>query len=405
MNPKSGASSAITPEEYADRIRRTRHRMAAEELDALFIFSDEYRPGHAMYYTGFRTVNMIEESSEAVYLPLEGDPVVFTGSLNTFAARRDSMIPDVRAVPRLAEEIRKLVAGSSRPVRRVGLVGDDLMPLKTFRMLQDGLGDVEFTDASDLVIAERQVKSPAEIDLLEQAGRIGDISLRASIRQTKPGMTEAELVGIGEHVTRMVGGEFFGAYIAVSGPNTDLPTWRSSDREVQEGEQLMLDYAPVVEGYCGDVAVTVAVGEVSEEQRAALDFAWHAGSQMMSFMQPGRPAHEVFDKTLELVRRAGYEDNFLPYTTGMRAVGHGVGLDVVEPPDLGPGSMWTMQPGMVLAAKFDLHGFSWGGLRVEHVVAIEADGPRALNCPLSDACPARTSCQFYRPADDPPLPW
>jgi hypothetical protein len=61
---------------------------------------------------------------------------------------------------------------------------------------------------------------------------------------------------------------------------------------------------------------------------------------------------------------------------------------------------------MVLALKFDLHGFSWGGLRVEHVVAIGEDGPTALNCPLSDACPARRECDFYQPGGGTvDLPW
>ncbi|MCW2852302.1 MAG: aminopeptidase family protein [Nocardioides sp.] len=395
---------SIEQAEFDARIERTRTRMRAVALDALFIFSDEYRPGHSMYYTGFRTVNMIEESSEAVYLPLAGEPVVFTGSLNTFAASRDSRIPDVRAIPNLTQEIGGIVA--EHPVRRVGIVGEDLMPVATYRMLVAGLGDdVEIVNAAELVVAERQIKTKAEIEALRRAGEIGDISLRATIRHASPGKTEAELVAIGEHVTRIVGGEFFGAYIAVSGPNTDLPTWRSSDRPVQSGELVMLDYAPVYDGYCGDVAATIAMDGVSTEQQDVLDFAWRAGSKMMEFMQPGRPANEVFYKTLELVREAGYEQYFLPYTTGMRAVGHGVGLDVVEPPDVGPNSTYIMEPGMVLAAKFDLHGFEWGGLRVEHVVAIHEDGPESLNCPLSSKCPAASTCSFIKPVRDPDLPW
>lgn len=396
----------IEPEEFAQRLDRTRELMERENLDVLFVFSDEYRPGHAMYYTGFRTVNMIEESSEAVFITRGGSPVVFTGNLNTFAARRDSMIPDVRPITALATEARDIVAQQGMTARRVGLVGENLLPLATFRMLAEGLPGAEFVDAEHIVTHQRRIKSPAEIELLRQAARIGDMSLRASVRQARPGISEAELVAIGEHSTRIAGGEFFGAYIVVGGPNTDLPTWRSSDREVRRDELVMLDYAPVYQGYCGDVAITVAMEGASAEQRSVLDFATEACERMVGFMQPGRPATEVFEKTRDLVKAAGFEDHFLPYTTGMRAVGHGVGLDVVEPPDLGPNSDFDMAPGMVLAAKFDLHGFSWGGLRVERVVAVLEGGPESLNDSLPGVSASRPDeYRSIRVADDISLPW
>ncbi|MCU1606656.1 MAG: aminopeptidase family protein [Modestobacter sp.] len=397
----------LTPDDFALRIERTRTRMAAEGLDALFIFSDEYRPGHAMYFTGFQTINMIEESSHAIWLPLEGDLRAFTGPLNTFAARRDSYVGDVRPIPGLEQEIRQLVADSARPIRRVGLVGENLLPLATWRMLSAGLGpDVETVDAVDLVIGERQVKTPIEMELLEEAGRIGDISLRAAIRAAVVGSTENELVAIGEHASRLAGGSIGCAYLAVVGENTDLPTWRPTDRAIKPGELVMLDFAPAVEGYASDVAVTIPMEGATQEQRDAVTFAWLASAKFMEWMVPGIPAKDVFFKVLDMVTEAGYRDYFLPYTRGTRAIGHGVGLDVVEPPDFGPNSDWLIEPGMVLAAKFDLHGWAWGGLRVEHVVAITEAGPKALNCPLSDACPAKDVCAFYQPGGGAiDLPW
>ena len=387
----------LTAEDFERRIESTQERMRGSGLDALFIYSDEYRPGHALYYTNFRTINMIEESSHAIYLPLEGNPVAFTGPLNTFAARRDSFIKDVRPIPGLEKEIRELVEASPRPINRVGLVGEDVMPLTTYRMLAAGLGSIEMVGATDLVIAERQIKSEREIELIARAGEIGDISLRTAAARAKPGRSELEMVAIGEYATRAEGGDLGCAYLAVTGSNTDLPTWRATDRPVKEDEVLWLDFAPTYEGYGTDVAITLPMEGANDEQRKAVEFAWYASAKMMEFVQPGRPGKEVFYKTLELVEQAGYEEYFVPYTKGTRAIGHGVGLDIVEPPDLGPNAEYIMEPGMVLALKFDLHGFSWGGVRVEHTVAVTEDGPRALNCPLSDACPAKNDCSFYKP--------
>jgi Xaa-Pro aminopeptidase len=387
----------LIAEDFERRIESTRKRMRESGLDALFIYSDEYRPGHALYYTNFRTINMIEESSHAIYLPLEGSLVAFTGPLNTFAARRDSFIKDVRPIPGLEKEIRELVEASPRPIKRVGLVGENIMPLTTYRLLVDGLGSIEMVGATDLVIAERQIKSEREIELLARAGEIGDISLRTAAARAKPGRTELEMVAIGEYATRAEGGDLGCAYLAVTGSNTDLPTWRATDRPVEQDELLWLDFAPTFEGYGTDVAITLPMEGANDEQRKAVEFAWYASARMMEFVQPGRPGKEVFYKTLDLVEQAGYEEYFVPYTKGTRAIGHGVGLDIVEPPDLGPDSEYVMEPGMVLALKFDLHGFSWGGVRVEHTVAVTEDGPRALNCPLSDACPAKNECSFYKP--------
>jgi len=387
----------LTAEDFERRIESTQERMRGSGLDALFIYSDEYRPGHALYYTNFRTINMIEESSHAIYLPLEGSPVAFTGSLNAFAARRDSFVKDVRPIPKLEEEIRELVKASRHPINRVGLVGENVMPLTTYRMLAAGLGSIETVGATYLVIAERQIKSEREIELLARAGEIGDISLRTAAARAKPGRTELEMVAIGEYATRAEGGDLGCAYLAVTGLNTDLPTWRATDRPMERDELLWLDFAPTYEGYGTDVAITLPMEGANGEQRRAVEFAWRTSARMMEFVQPGRPGKEVFYKTLELVEQAGDEDNFVPYTKGTRAIGHGVGLDIVEPPDLGPNAEYIMEPGMVLALKFDLHGFSWGGVRVEHTVAVTKNGPRSLNCPLSDACPAKNDCSFYKP--------
>lgn len=389
---------ALSKADFARRIERTRKRMADAGLDALFVFSDEYRPGHAFYYTNYKTCNQVEESYHGVYVPLEGHCASFTGALNTFAARHESYIDDVRSIFELEHEIRTLVEQSPRPIRKLGLVGETVLPLSIYRLLEAGLGGgVEIVEASRIVVEERQIKTAEEVELLKRAGEVSDISLRTTLRYLKPGLSEQELVAIGEHATRIEGAEPGCVYIAVAGVNTEMPTWRPTSRPVQRGEVLMLDYAAAVDGYNSDVAVTVALEGCSDEQRRVVDFGWHAAARMMEFYQPGRPAREVFEKTLEMVRQAGYEDRFLPYTKGMRAIGHGVGVDVVEPPDLGPESDYTLEPGMALAAKFDLHGFDWGGVRMEHVVAITAEGPVSLNCPLSDACPARKHCKFYRP--------
>jgi len=87
----------------------------------------------------------------------------------------------------------------------------------------------------------------------------------------------------------------------------------------------------------------------------------------------------VHDMMLERLAPLGYTDNFAPYAKGLRGVGHGVGVDVVEPPNLSSDSDFMLEPGMTLAIKFDLHGMKAGGLRAEVVVLITETGVRPLN--------------------------
>ncbi len=369
----------IGREEFEDRIRRLRTAMAAETLDAVVAYSDEYRTGNTTYLTNYKPINVIEESPQVVVLVEDRPPVVLIGRLNSYAAKAQTWIDDVRPIHLASESLPDLLRPLTGRPARVGLIGDNLMPVSFFEKLQQALPGAEFAKAGQIMIRLRQRKSPAEIALMEKAADINDTALREVLKRIRVGQTEIAVAGEAEYIARQLGADFGSATVIMSGPNTEYPAWRPSLRALQPGDFVMVDFNACYDHYCNDGGITVLLQGGTPEQATALRTAHRVLKEVVPALRPYTKADTVYSLLLARLQAAGYAEAFLPYTRGLRGVGHGVGLDVVEPPNLGPDSDFRLEPGMTLAVKLDLHGLPGGGLRVEVVVAITDTGIRPLN--------------------------
>jgi Xaa-Pro aminopeptidase len=165
----------------------------------------------------------------------------------------------------------------------------------------------------------------------------------------------------------------------MTGSNTNYPAWRPTERRIERGDFVLVDFNPAVEHYANDGGITVLMPGASREQVAALRLGHRILKEVVPKIRPQTRARTVHDMMLERVSPHGYADYFTPYAKGLRGVGHGVGIDVVEPPNLSSDSDFTLEPGMTLAIKFDLHGLASGGLRIEAVVLVTETGVKPLN--------------------------
>jgi Xaa-Pro aminopeptidase len=353
--------------------------MLSQGLDALVVYSDEYRTGNTTYLTDYKPINVIEESPQVVLLIEDRPPVVLIGRLNSYAAKAKSWISDIRPIHLAREYLPDLCGPLATCRARVGLIGDNLMPVSFFEHLRQALPQAEFPKAGNLMVDLRQLKSAAEIDLMERAADINDAALKEALKHIHVGQTEIAVAGEAETVARKLGADFGSATVIMSGPNTEFPAWRPSLRKLERGDFVMVDFNASYEHYCNDGGITVLLPGAQAEQVRALTTAHRVLKEVVPELRPHTRADTVYARLLEKIRAAGYADAFIPYTKGLRGVGHGVGLDVVEPPNLGPEVDYLLQPGMVLAIKLDLHGLVGGGLRVEVVVALTETGVRPLN--------------------------
>ncbi len=371
--------TGLPRENFQKRVEMIRKYLSEKRLDALFAFSDEYRPGNTLYLSDYYPINVIEESPQGVYVPVEGEVVLFLGAINAKTARGISWIEDIRSIEEMGHFFKRLNEDKGRKLQ-VGLVGEALLPVRYYRRMRAALEGSEFVDADEIINRMRVIKSPDEIERMQNAARLGDAAIQEAVARLKKGAaTENELAAVAENVIRSAGGNIGSATIIAAGAHTKMPTWRPSGKIIEPGEAVLIDVNPSLRGYCSDVATTVFNGEVEGEKKHIQDLSRHILRGVIKHMQPGLPASTIYDYFLEKSREAGYEQFFTLYAKGMRAVGHGVGLDVVEWPNLDADSALILEPGMTLGVKFDLHGFDFGGIRMEVDVLVEEDGCRSLN--------------------------
>ena len=353
--------------------------MYREGLDALLIYSDEYRSGHSTYLTNYKPINVVEESPQLVIMIGDSEPVVLLGRLNAYAARDLVWMEDVRGIHQPEEDLPEIFAPLKGRKSRVGLIGRNLLPVSLFDHVLATLPDGEFLPRDDIILDLRKIKSPAEIKLMARAAEINDQVLREALRECHVGMTEIQVAGVAEGLARKMGADIGSATVVMSGPNTRYPAWRAGDRRIEAGDYVMLDFNPAVEHYCNDGGITILMRGGDPEQERALVAGHQVLKEVVPRIRAQMTARSIFDTMLERLEPHGFAENFKPYAKGLRGVGHGVGLDVVEPPNLSSDSDFILEPGMTLAIKLDLHGLKGGGYRIEVVVAVTEEGSIPLN--------------------------
>lgn len=370
---------AISREELEQRTEALRHRMKSEGYDGLVIYSDEYRSGHSSYVTNYRPLNVIEESPQLVIMIGDRQPVVLLGRLNAYAARDICWIDDVRGIHRPYEDLPEIFAPIAGRRSKVGLVGKNILPVEIYEQITDAAPDASFESRDDIVLDLRKIKSEAEIALMARAAEINDEVLNEAVKSVRVGMTEIQVAGVAESIARRLNADIGSATVVMSGPNTRYPAWRATERKIEPGDFVMLDFNPAVGHYCNDGGITLLMPGAEPEQEHALVVGHRVMKKVIPGIRAGITARSIFDAMLAELEPHGLSDNFTPYAKGMRGVGHAVGLDVVEPPNLSSDSDFELEAGMTLAIKLDLHGLKQGGYRIEVVVAVTEDGVRPLN--------------------------
>ena len=372
-------TTPIQPAEYEARSSSLRRKMRDEGLDALIVFSDEYRSGHGTYLTGYKPINVVEESPQVVIYVGDAPPTTILGRLNLYAARDVIWSKDVRPYHRAPEYVPDLLGPIAGRPSRVGLIGDNLLPMNLFKLFREALPKALFTSVDRLMIELRQIKSSAEVALMRRAAEINDAVLKAAVGKIRIGMSEMQVAGLCEGPARDLDADIGSATVVMSGPNTNYAAWRPGPRKIAAGDFVMIDFNPSVGNYSNDGGITVLMPGGSRDQVAALTAGFRIIKEIVPRLRPRTSARTVHDMMLERLAPLGYAPHFTPYVKGLRGVGHGVGVDVVESPNLSSETDYELLPGMTLAIKLDLHGMPAGGYRVEVVVHFTEDGVVPLN--------------------------
>ncbi|MCY0869972.1 MAG: M24 family metallopeptidase, partial [Firmicutes bacterium] len=219
----------------------------------------------------------------------------------------------------------------------------------------------------------RLIKDADEIRCIERAAAIVDDGLRAAIPLLRAGMTELEVAAELEYQMKRLGsvGTPFGTLVG-SGPRGALPHCAPTERVIEAGELVVLDYGASVEGYAADTTRTLAWGEPPAPARQVYELVRQAQAAAVAACAPGKTAHEIDRAAREVITAAGHGQHFTHRT------GHGLGLDVHEFPSIVAGNDLALVPGMVFTVEPGVYIPQQLGVRIEDDVVIEANGARAL---------------------------
>jgi Xaa-Pro dipeptidase len=258
--------------------------------------------------------------------------------------------------------------------KRIGVEPRQLRLLE-FRYTKAGAPEADYPDASEALSNLRLRKDQTEIDAMRRAVKIAQEALEATIPLIKIGMTEKELSA--ELVVQLLkhgsDPELPFAPIVSGGPNAANPHASPSDRRLQAGDLLVVDWGAVYDGYISDLTRTFAVGQVEEEYLKIHGIVQEANAAGRAAAMPGVPCANVDKAAREVIEKSGYGLYFTHRT------GHGIGMEGHEEPYMRGDNMQILEPGMAFTVEPGIYLPDRNGVRIEDNVVITETGAEVLS--------------------------
>jgi Xaa-Pro aminopeptidase len=349
----------------AKRLQRLRQKLAELEAGSIFVCQPENR----RYLSGF-------DGSAGYLFITEKDAVIATDFRYIEQVKRQS--PDYRILQitgGMADWLPELIAGLNR--QKLGFEPQHIS-LAMYRQMSDIMKKLEsppkLVPLEGLVESLRAVKDAEEIELIAQAADISDQAFQHIEQNIKAGMSEKEVAWELEKFMREHGSQSVPFDIIVaSGPNAALPHARPSERVIQEGEPVLMDFGARIDGYASDLTRTICLGKPDNDFRKVYDIVLGAQLAAIELVKEGTTGEQADNLARTVIAEAGYAEAF------GHALGHGVGLAAHEAPRLGPGSGDEITSGMVFTIEPGIYLPNWGGVRIEDLVVMENGKIRVLS--------------------------
>jgi Xaa-Pro dipeptidase len=258
--------------------------------------------------------------------------------------------------------------------KRIGVDPRQLRLLE-FRHVKAGAPEADYPDASDVLSSLRLKKEEAEVEAMRRAVRIAQDALEATIPWIRMGMTEKELSSelVMQLLKHGADSEIPFAPIVSGGPNSANPHASPTERKLQAGDLLVIDWGATYDGYISDLTRTFAVGEVDEEYEKIHKIVQEANAAGRAAAQPGVPCANVDKAAREVIEKSGYGKYFTHRT------GHGIGMEGHEEPYMRGDNMQVLEPGMAFTVEPGIYLPNRNGVRIEDNVVITEDGTDVLS--------------------------
>lgn len=359
-----------------------RNKICGKGMGAVLLDS----PSNLYYYTGFT-------GGEAIFL-MAADSGCGNGCIITdsrYYEQVEKECPELKlvrlekkeysvTVGELLEEIR-LQGGfdgvqktPSDTDEKVVIAIEAAMNLSRYLKLCKVCDGYNFQVEEELIQESRMIKDDEELAKIARAEAIGDAAFSYILDVIKPGMTEAEIALELEFFMKRQGASKLSFdTIVASGPNSSMPHAQVTDRKLENGDFVTMDFGCVYQGYCSDMTRTVALGTPDDEMRKVYQIVLDANRRAMEGIRAGVECMEIDALARGYIAKQGYGEYF------GHGLGHSVGLEIHEEPRFSPkckaitkeNMVITDEPGIYLPGRF--------GVRIEDLVVVKKDGFECLS--------------------------
>lgn len=315
------------------------------------------------YLTGFR-------GSEGTLVVTQGDLILLTDFRYITHAQEVTQgikIVEVRAKQNVLGDLCRTYG-----IRKIGFDSFHT-PFYTYKKWRESMESAEFIPLDDDIESIRKQKEPGEIDRITKAIDVATKAFTEVYERIRPGMTEREIANDLDYAMRRLGADCpsFPTIVA-SGPRAALPHAEPSDKEIANGEMVIIDFGAQVDGYCSDETCTLSVGEVNGKLQDIYAIVSEAKEIGLSTLKTGMPIRDVDRIVRGFIKDAGYGDFF------GHGTGHGVGIAVHEAPAINSSGEGLLEEGMVVTVEPGIYIPNIGGVRLEDMVLIMSNTGKVL---------------------------
>ena len=366
----------IAPGERVARLRGARDLMRHHGIGAVLVES-----GPSLdYYTGIQWWR--SERLTGVVIPAEGDPIIVTPFFEQPSIKEMLAVPAEIRTWQEHEEPLKLVADylAERKVTSLPVGFEETNRFFLQDRLKQQLPGVPIVSANPVVRAQRMIKSPTELALMQAAADITIAAFRHTWPRVREGMGPAEIDAIIGEATRALGGAYGGGLVLI-GEGTAYPHGTRTPMRVAKGANVLLDCGCDVHGYQSDISRTFVFGaDPTAEQRKVWEQMRRGQDVAMAAARIGAPAGSVDDAVRRTYESWGYGPGYkLPGTS--HRTGHGIGMEGHEPVNLVHGETTPLAPGMCFSNEPGIYIPGKWGVRLEDCFHMTAAGPKWFTMP------------------------